>query len=190
MRVRFVEEFSQLTWVRTVECVVVVTMVELGWKTMYGMMSECGCDGRRVQAKWPEQSDELLGLIVNSLRAVEGAVAQGGPEPRRRPQSAQKITVVLEKAPKHLRADVIGLVPKLVDLSEHSSVACSLLERLQRADADAGLRSQVGVVGGMFVLVVGSFVSGLGLVCGASTQAAGCGSGRGLRAVLGKWWAS
>ncbi|XP_073389362.1 uncharacterized protein [Physcomitrium patens] len=96
-----------------------------------------------LKAKWPEQSDELLGLIVNSLRAVEGAVAQGGPEPRRRPQSAQKITVVLEKAPKHLRADVIGLVPKLVDLSEHSSVACSLLERLQRADADAGLRSQM-----------------------------------------------
>lgn len=59
-----------------------------------------------LKAKWPEQSDELLGLIVNSLRAVEGAVAQGGPEPRRRPQSAQKITVVLEKAPKHLRADV------------------------------------------------------------------------------------
>nr|PNR60391.1 hypothetical protein PHYPA_003184 [Physcomitrium patens] len=27
--------------------------------------------------KWPEQSDELLGLIVNSLRALEGAVPQG-----------------------------------------------------------------------------------------------------------------
>ncbi|XP_024360999.1 uncharacterized protein [Physcomitrium patens] len=90
--------------------------------------------------KWPEQSDELLGLIVNSLRALEGAVPQGVPEPRRRPQSAQKIALVLEKAPKHLQPDLIALVPKLVDLSEHSLVAYSLLERLQRPDAEPALR--------------------------------------------------
>ncbi|GLJ49416.1 hypothetical protein SUGI_1046200 [Cryptomeria japonica] len=35
--------------------------------------------------KWPEQSDELLGLIINSLRALDGAVPKGCPEPKRRP---------------------------------------------------------------------------------------------------------
>lgn len=47
------------------------------------------------ETKWPEQSEELLGLIVNSLRALDGAISQGGPEPRQRPQSAQKIALVL-----------------------------------------------------------------------------------------------
>lgn len=84
-------------------------------------------------------------MIVNSLRALEGAVPQGVPEPRRRPQSAQKIAVVLEKAPKHLQPDLIALVPKLVDLSEHSLVAYSLLERLQRADAEPALRLPVRI---------------------------------------------
>jgi hypothetical protein len=96
-----------------------------------------------MQPKWPEQSDELLGLIVNSLRALDGAVPQGCPEPRRRPQSAQKIALVLEKAPKHLQPDLIALVPKLVDLSEHSLAATSLLERLQKPDAEPALRLPV-----------------------------------------------
>lgn len=82
---------------------------------------------------------------MNSLRALEGAVPQGVPEPRRRPQSAQKIALVLEKAPKHLQPDLIALVPKLVDLSEHSLVAYSLLERLQRPDAEPALRLPVRV---------------------------------------------
>lgn len=84
------------------------------------------------QTKWPEQSEELLGLIVNSLRALDGAVPQGCPEPRRRPQSAQKISLVLDKAPKHLQADLVALVPKLVDQSEHPLAAGVLLERLQK----------------------------------------------------------
>lgn len=96
-----------------------------------------------MQPKWPEQSDELLGLIVNSLRALDGAVPQGCPEPRRRPQSAQKIALVLEKAPKHLQPDLIALVPKLVDLSEHSLAAYALLERLQKPDAEPGWRLPV-----------------------------------------------
>ncbi|CAA6674953.1 unnamed protein product [Spirodela intermedia] len=41
----------------------------------------------RSKTKWPEQSEELLGLIVNSLSALDSAVPQGCPEPRRRPQS-------------------------------------------------------------------------------------------------------
>ncbi|KAH7841779.1 hypothetical protein Vadar_034275 [Vaccinium darrowii] len=45
----------------------------------------------KPQTKCPERSEELLGLIVNSLRALDGAIPQGCPEARRMPQSAQKI---------------------------------------------------------------------------------------------------
>ncbi|KAM7256152.1 hypothetical protein ACFE04_011893 [Oxalis oulophora] len=97
----------------------------------------------RSKTKWPEQSEELLGLIVNSLRALEGAVPQGCPEPRRRPQSAQKIALVLDKAPKHLQPDLVALVPKLVEHSEHPLAAFTLLERLQKPDAEPALRMPV-----------------------------------------------
>ncbi|KAG8636338.1 hypothetical protein MANES_16G123500v8 [Manihot esculenta] len=97
----------------------------------------------RSKTKWPEQSEELLGLIVNSLRALDGAVPQGCPEPRRRPQSAQKIALVLDKAPKHLQLDLVALVPKLVEHSEHPLAAYALLERLQKPDAEPALRIPV-----------------------------------------------
>ncbi|KAL2936183.1 hypothetical protein RDABS01_033930 [Bienertia sinuspersici] len=97
----------------------------------------------RSKTKWPEQSEELLGLIVNSLRALDGAVPQGCPEPRRRPQSAQKIALVLDKAPKHLQPDLVALVPRLVERSEHPLVASALLERLQMPDAEPALRLPV-----------------------------------------------
>ncbi|XP_028799097.1 uncharacterized protein LOC114754494 isoform X2 [Neltuma alba] len=97
----------------------------------------------RSKTKWPEQSEELLGLIVNSLRTLDGAVPQGCPEPRRRPQSARKISVVLDKAPKHLQSDLVALVPKLVEPSEHPLAACALLERLQKPDAEPALRMPV-----------------------------------------------
>ncbi|XP_076907715.1 uncharacterized protein LOC143564271 [Bidens hawaiensis] len=93
----------------------------------------------RSKTKWPEQSEELLGLIVNSLRSLDGAVPQGCPEPKRRPHSAQKIALVLDKAPKHLQPDLISLVPKLVDHSEHPLAACALLERLEKTDAEPDL---------------------------------------------------
>ncbi|KAK6786300.1 hypothetical protein RDI58_014825 [Solanum bulbocastanum] len=93
----------------------------------------------RTKTKWPEQSEELLGLIVNSLRALDGAVPQGCPEPRRRPQSAEKIALVLDKAPKHLQPDLVSLVPKLVEHSEHPLAAYALLERLQKPDAEPAL---------------------------------------------------
>lgn len=93
----------------------------------------------RSKTKWPEQSEELLSLIVNSLRALDGVVPQGCPEPRRRPQSAQKIALVLDKAPKHLQPDIVALVPKLVEHSEHPLIACTLLDRLQKADAEPAL---------------------------------------------------
>lgn len=97
----------------------------------------------KFQTKWPEQSEELLGLIVNSLRALDGAVPQGCPEPRRKPQSAQKIALVLDKAPKHLQKDLVALVPKLVEHSEHPLAACALLDRLQKPDAESSLRLPV-----------------------------------------------
>ncbi|KAL6985250.1 hypothetical protein U1Q18_018628 [Sarracenia purpurea var. burkii] len=97
----------------------------------------------RSKTKWPEQSEELLGLIVNSLRALDGAVPQGCPEPRRMPQSAQKIALVLDKAPKRLQPDLVALVPKLVEHSEHPLVACALLDRLRRPDAEPALRVPV-----------------------------------------------
>ncbi|KAH9603035.1 hypothetical protein KSS87_004181 [Heliosperma pusillum] len=97
----------------------------------------------RAKTKWPEQSEELLGLIVNSLRALDGVVPQGCPEPRRRSQSAQKITLVMDKAPKHLQPDLVALVPKLVEPSEHPLAAAALLGRLQKADAEPALRIPV-----------------------------------------------
>ncbi|XP_061340973.1 uncharacterized protein LOC133287392 [Gastrolobium bilobum] len=110
----------------------------------------------RSKTKWPEQSEELLGLIVNSLRALDGAVPQGCPEPRRRPQSAQKIALVLDKAPKHLQTDLVALVPKLVEQSEHPLAACALLERLQKPDAEPALR--IPVFGALNQLDCGSEV--------------------------------
>lgn len=103
-------------------------------------------DGSSDQAsptKWPDQSEELLGLIVNSLKALDCAVPHGCPEPRKRPKSVQKVALVLEKAPKKLQPDLIALVPKLVDGSEHSLAACALLDHLQKADAEPSLRLPV-----------------------------------------------
>ncbi|CAI9772917.1 unnamed protein product [Fraxinus pennsylvanica] len=96
-----------------------------------------------LRSKWPEQSEELLGLIVNSLRALDGAVLQGCPEPKRRPQSAQKIALVLDKAPQHLQPDLVALVPKLVEHSEHPLAASALLDRLQKPNAEPLLRLPV-----------------------------------------------
>nr|KYP70193.1 Ubiquitin carboxyl-terminal hydrolase 12 [Cajanus cajan] len=110
----------------------------------------------RSKTKWPQQSEELLGLIVNSLRALDGAVPQGCPEPRRRPQSAKKIALVLDKAPKHLQADLVALVPKLVEQSEHPLAAYALLERLQKPDAEPALR--IPVFGALSQLECGSEV--------------------------------
>lgn len=80
---------------------------------------------------------------MNSLRALDGVVPQGCPEPRRRPQSAQKISLILDKAPKHLQSDLVALVPKLVEQSEHPLAACALLDRLQKTDSEPSLRLPV-----------------------------------------------
>ncbi|KAJ4890624.1 TRAF-like family protein [Raphanus sativus] len=95
------------------------------------------------KTKWPEQSEELLGLIVNSLKTLDSAVPQGCPEPRRRPHSAQKIALVLNRAPKHLQPDLVSLIPKLVEHSEHPLAAYALIERLQTPEAEPALREPV-----------------------------------------------
>ncbi|KAK3158448.1 hypothetical protein QOZ80_2AG0137330 [Eleusine coracana subsp. coracana] len=95
------------------------------------------------RSKWPEQSEELLGLIVHSLKALDSAVPHGCPEPRRRPQAVQKIALVLEKSPKQLQSDLITLVPKLVDGSDHSNAARVLLDHLQKPEAEPSLRLPV-----------------------------------------------
>uniref|UniRef100_A0A1J3FRS1 Ubiquitin carboxyl-terminal hydrolase 12 n=1 Tax=Noccaea caerulescens TaxID=107243 RepID=A0A1J3FRS1_NOCCA len=95
------------------------------------------------KTKWPEQSEELLGLIVNSLKTLDAAVPQGCPEPRRRPHSAQKIALVIDRAPKHLQPDLVSLVPKLVEHSEHPVAAYALIERLENPEAEPSLRQPV-----------------------------------------------
>jgi hypothetical protein len=69
---------------------------------------------------------------VNSLRTLEEVVPQGVPEPQCRPKSVQKISLVLDKVPKHLQPDLITLVPKLIDLPEYSLTTYALLEHLQK----------------------------------------------------------
>ncbi|KAK9075604.1 hypothetical protein SSX86_003930 [Deinandra increscens subsp. villosa] len=91
------------------------------------------------KTKWPEQSEELLRLILNSLRALDEDVSKDCPEPRRRPQSAQKTVLVLDKAPKHLQPDLIALMPKLIEHSEHPLAACALMDRLNKSDAELDL---------------------------------------------------
>ncbi|KAL0897627.1 hypothetical protein Bca101_081588 [Brassica carinata] len=95
------------------------------------------------KTKWPEQSEELLGLIVKSLKTLDSAVPQGCPEPRRQPHSAQKIDLVLDRAPKHLQPDLVSLVPKLVEHSEHPLAAYALIKRLQKPEAEPALREPV-----------------------------------------------
>lgn len=113
---------------------------------MLGKLYSIDCLNKfNFQTKWPEQSEELLGLIVNSLRALDGAVLQGHHEPRRRPQSAQKIALVLDKAPRHLQTDLVALVPKLVEPSEHPLAAYALLEQLKRPEAEPALRIPVSL---------------------------------------------
>lgn len=51
-------------------------------------------------------------------------------------QSALKVALVLDKAPKHLQPDLAALIPKLVEHSEHSIAACALLDRYQKSDAE------------------------------------------------------
>ena len=92
------------------------------------------------QPRWSEQAEELLGLIVDSLRALEGAVPQAQPYPdtplRRRPHSARKMAIVLAHAPPAFQSEIVALVPRLVDPVEHCEAAAMLLQRLGHTGVD------------------------------------------------------
>lgn len=86
---------------------------------------------RCKKTKWPEQFEELISLIVKSLGTLDYFVPQECSVSRIRPLSLQKILLVLDNIPIHLQADLLSALPKLIDLSEHTSAACQFLSRLQ-----------------------------------------------------------
>ncbi|KAI7979584.1 hypothetical protein LOK49_Contig297G00002 [Camellia lanceoleosa] len=96
-----------------------------------------------LKIKWPEPSEELLSMIINSLKCLCDTVPQGCSKPKRWPVSVKKICHVLDKAPKQLQLDLITLVPKLVDHSDHSRAAYALIHQLSRPDADPELQIPV-----------------------------------------------
>ncbi|CAL5397179.1 unnamed protein product [Camellia sinensis] len=96
-----------------------------------------------LKIKWPEPSEELLSMIINSLKCLCDTVPQGCSKPKRWPVSVKKISHVLDKAPKQLQLDLITLVPKLVDHSDHSRAAYALIHQLSRPDADPELQIPV-----------------------------------------------
>ncbi|KAH9300653.1 hypothetical protein KI387_012236, partial [Taxus chinensis] len=109
-----------------------------------------------LKPQFSEQSDELLRLIVSSLRALDCAVPQDGFEPQRRPESAQKFAFVLEKSPRYLKEDLIALAPNLVDASEHQLAAFVLLSQLPKTDSESALL--LPVLGALHQLEIGSEV--------------------------------
>lgn len=92
------------------------------------------------QPRWPEQAEELLGLIVDSLRALEGAVGSSPsyhePSLHRRPHSARKMAVILQHAPPAFQSEIVALVPRLVEPAEHCEAAAFLLQRLGHSTVD------------------------------------------------------
>ncbi len=80
---------------------------------------------------------------MNFLRTLEKAVPQGVHEPQCMPKSVQKILVVLNKTPKHLQLDLVMLVPKLIDISNHSLAAYAMLEHLQKPNVKPTLHLHV-----------------------------------------------
>ncbi|KAJ3679504.1 hypothetical protein LUZ60_017515 [Juncus effusus] len=98
-----------------------------------------------LETKWPEQSEELLTLILNSLRALDSTVpssqGQGQPaESRRRAGGsvARKLALVLDKVPRRFLPELVGLVPKLVDgPEEHAAAAELLVDMVGRAGVEA-----------------------------------------------------
>ncbi|CAE6008488.1 unnamed protein product [Arabidopsis arenosa] len=100
-------------------------------------------DGCVAATSSVSKSEEVLGLIVNSLKTIDAVVPQGCSEFRRRPYSATKIALVLDRAPKHLLQDLVSLVPILVEHSEHSLAAYALIQRLLKPEAEISLREAV-----------------------------------------------
>ncbi|XP_028089767.1 uncharacterized protein LOC114290074 [Camellia sinensis] len=64
-----------------------------------------------LKIKWPEQADEILDMIINSLKALDGTIPKGGLRPNQWLVSVHKISRALDRAPKHLQPDLVTLVP-------------------------------------------------------------------------------
>ena len=90
-------------------------------------------------------------MIVNSLKAKDVTFSQVFSELRQRTQFTQKVLFILTKAPKSLQPDVVTLIPKLIDLSEHPLVACALLDQLQKSDAEPALQLPVRYISSFFL---------------------------------------
>lgn len=82
-------------------------------------------------------------MIINSLKSLDDTVPQDFIEPRHRPPSVQKISEILDKSPKHIKKDLVSLLPKLVDRSEHPLAASALLDQLRKPDTDPVLQLPV-----------------------------------------------
>ncbi|KAL7168455.1 hypothetical protein ACSBR2_038819 [Camellia fascicularis] len=96
-----------------------------------------------LKIKWPEQADEILDMIFNSLKALDGTIPKGGLRPNQWLVSVQKISRALDRAPKHLQPDLVTLVPKLVDHSDNPLAASVLLDQLTKPDADPEIQARV-----------------------------------------------
>ncbi|KAK3259951.1 hypothetical protein CYMTET_31074 [Cymbomonas tetramitiformis] len=101
-------------------------------------VAEASPSGKHESAKcnkvsnWPcEQSEELMGLIVKALYALDDAGPLHSPESRYKGQIAAKIAVLLQSTPLALQKELINLASKLVHSSEHVGVANSLLACLK-----------------------------------------------------------
>ncbi|KAF5934919.1 hypothetical protein HYC85_026048 [Camellia sinensis] len=96
-----------------------------------------------LKIKWPEQADEILDMIINSLKALDGTIPKGGLRPNQWLVSVHKISRALDRAPKHLQPDLVTLVPKLVDHSDNPLAASVLLDQLTKPDADPEIQARV-----------------------------------------------
>ncbi|CAG9460218.1 unnamed protein product [Pedinophyceae sp. YPF-701] len=85
-----------------------------------------------------QQSETLLRLIIHSLRTLDTYAVQASqlPLPPRapRPPMAHRLASLLQSAPRSLLSDILLLVPKLVDASEHGQAARCLCEWLASGD--------------------------------------------------------
>lgn len=90
-----------------------------------------------------ESYEEVLGFIVNSLKALDDAGTQDPSEPSQRHQFVEKILILVEEAPKHLLPDIVSLLPKLAYQVEHKFVARALLDQIQIPGAESSVQLSV-----------------------------------------------
>ncbi|XP_022729174.1 uncharacterized protein LOC111284647 isoform X2 [Durio zibethinus] len=90
-----------------------------------------------------KSSEEILGFIVNSLKALDDNITQDTSKPSQGCQFVEKILVLLNEAPRHLLPDLVSLLPKLACQLDHKVVACALLDQLEMPGAESSMRLPV-----------------------------------------------